>query len=164
MIQIPFKTNTNIITVSLTKTQNDHQGNKENEVNNCLVNMCGERNMPVIGHSDHFVKYVRIPTLKYPNLSVFLVQYGQIQYRIPIEYLIRIWMYLDSENTTFPAYTYLETEKYGLHYLHKMIVQSNTIIVLSDTLFCIRRDTDFVFHVRGKDGVIQCLFFCTFIL
>ena len=90
MIQIPFKTNTNIITVSLTKTQNDHQGNKENEVNNCLVNMCGERNMPVIGHSDHFVKYVRTPTLKYPNLSVFLVQYGQIQYRIPIEYLIRI--------------------------------------------------------------------------
>ena len=73
-------------------------------------------------------------------------------------------MYLDSENTTFPAYTYLETEKYGLHYLHKMIVQSNTIIVLSDTLFCIRRDTDFVFHVRGKYGVIQCLFFCTFIL
>ena len=38
-----LKTNTNTITISLILPQNDHLNNKAREVNNCLVNMCGER-------------------------------------------------------------------------------------------------------------------------
>ena len=64
----------------------------------------------------------------------------------------------------FSAYTYLETEKYGLHYLRKTVIRSNTIIVLWDTFFCMRKNPDFAFRIRKKYGVIQGLFFYEFIL
>ena len=51
-LAISLNVNTNAITNSLITLRNNGQNNKAGQVNNCLVNMCGERNISVIGHSD----------------------------------------------------------------------------------------------------------------
>ena len=47
-----LKNETNNIHVSLIVPWNDNLNNKVNEVNNCLINMCEQRNIKIINHSD----------------------------------------------------------------------------------------------------------------
>ena len=72
---ISLKNETNTIHVSLIVLRNDHLNNKVNEVNSCLINMCQQRNIKIINHTD------TIDSSKHLNESLFdLNRYGASEF------------------------------------------------------------------------------------
>ena len=70
-----LKNETNTIQVSLIVLQNDNFNNKVNEVNSHLMNMCQQRNIKIINHTD------LIDPSKHLNESLFhLNRYGAIEF------------------------------------------------------------------------------------
>ena len=70
-----LKHETNTIHVSLIVPRNDHLNNKVNEVNSRLINMCQQRNIKIINHTD------TIDPSKHLNESLFhLNRYGAIEF------------------------------------------------------------------------------------
>ena len=51
-LAVLMKTNTNNISLSLITSESDHLNNKANEIYNRLINICGERHITVIRHSN----------------------------------------------------------------------------------------------------------------
>ena len=70
-----LKNETNTIHFSLIVPRNDHLNNKVNEVNSRLINMCQQRNINIINHTD------TIDPSKHLNESLFhLNRYGAIEF------------------------------------------------------------------------------------
>ena len=70
-----LKNETNNIHVSLIVPRNDNLNNKVNEVNNRLINMCEQRNIKIINHSD------TIDRSRYLNEShLHLNRYGTVEF------------------------------------------------------------------------------------
>ena len=70
-----LKNETNTIYFSLIVPWNDHLNNNVNEVNSCLINMCQQRNIKIINHTD------TIDPSKHLNESLFrLNRYGAIEF------------------------------------------------------------------------------------
>ena len=51
-LAVALKANTYIIPISIITQQNDHLNNKTSKLDSPLVNICGKRHVPVIGHSE----------------------------------------------------------------------------------------------------------------
>ena len=51
-LAVPLRNDTNTIHISLTVPQNDSLNNKVNEVNSRLINMCNQREIKVVNHTD----------------------------------------------------------------------------------------------------------------
>ena len=74
-LQQSLKTDKNTITISLIVPRNDDLNNKAFEVNSRLVNMCKERNVPYIDHSETI-----LPDRHLNESNLHMNRYGTIEF------------------------------------------------------------------------------------